>query len=417
MNTMKKTLKIALCLVLACAMLLALPALAASEAATADADTLSALGLFRGTENGYELDRAPTRAEALVMLIRLLGKEQEALAFTGECPLEDVAGRWMAPYVGWAYNAGITKGVSETAFDPAGTASAQMYATFVLRALGYREDEGDFQYSGALAAAAEKGIAPAGEGEFLRADAVTMSVQALRTLCKGGEMTLIRKLADAGAVDGDTAASLGFDVIPFDGPTYTVCCAGDSLTFGLMSDDPATQSYPSVMAKLTQGGIRFVTENYGLSGATVNPDGGGIFAPAYTASSQYADSVATKAEIVLVMLGTNDAFWSSDRDSFEEDFTNLLKSYMDLPQAPRVIVVLPPHTFSGMFGFNYDEIMEEVVVKEQAVAEALDLAIIDARSFNEGKEDMFVDGIHFTVEGYALLAETIYTQLCGILNS
>ena len=29
---------------------------------------------------------------------------------------------------------------------------------------------------------------------------------------------------------------------------------------------------------------------------------------------------------------------------------------------------------------------------------------------------MFVDGVHFTVEGYALLAETIYTQLCAILQ-
>lgn len=37
------------------------------------ADRLSDLGLFQGTGNGYQLDRAPTRAEAATMLVRLLG--------------------------------------------------------------------------------------------------------------------------------------------------------------------------------------------------------------------------------------------------------------------------------------------------------------------------------------------------------
>lgn len=42
------------------------------------ADRLSDLGLFQGTGDGYELDRAPTRAEAATMLVRLLGAEAEA---------------------------------------------------------------------------------------------------------------------------------------------------------------------------------------------------------------------------------------------------------------------------------------------------------------------------------------------------
>ena len=39
------------------------------------ADSLHEMGLFQGTQNGYDLDRTPTRAEAAVMLVRLLGKE------------------------------------------------------------------------------------------------------------------------------------------------------------------------------------------------------------------------------------------------------------------------------------------------------------------------------------------------------
>ena len=112
---------------------------------------------------------------------------------------------------------------------------------------------------------------------------------------------------------------------------------------------------------------------------------------------QLIDSL--KPDLVIISLGTNDAFWSPNRDIFEENFTALLQTYIDLPQAPQVIVVLPPHTFFEMAGVNYDDYLEELIAKEKTVAENLGLPVIDARSFNEGQADMFVDGIHFTVDG------------------
>ncbi len=416
---MRKHLKTALVLLLALALVAALPVFAATDEAAAAADALNALGLFRGTEAGYELDRAPTRAEALVMLIRLLGREEEALAWEGDCPLADVAGRWMAPYVGWAYAHGITRGVSDDAFDPDSIASANMYATFMLRALEYTEDLGQFRYKTAVYAAARLGIAPQDgyEEEFTRGDAVLMSYAALTAPCASGEGSLLALLIGKGVVDAEAATAAGLTVVPpGNWRCYTVCCAGDSLTFGLMSDDPETQSYPSVMARLVGREIYFRTENYGRSGATVDPKDDFFFANPYPSSPEYAASMETQADVVLLMLGTNDAFWSPNRDIFEENFTALLQSYIDLPQGPRVVVVLPPHIFFEMAGVDYDDYLEELAAKEKTVAEAMGLPVIDARSFNEGQGDMFVDGIHFTVEGYALLAETICTQLCDILQ-
>ena len=90
-----------------CKLLLLGTAVAASltvSAAAADfthcADALNEMDLFSGTENGYELDRAPTRAEAAVMLVRLLGGAQDAEANTYETPFTDVPA-WAQPYVGW----------------------------------------------------------------------------------------------------------------------------------------------------------------------------------------------------------------------------------------------------------------------------------------------------------------------------
>ena len=56
------------------------------------AEALKTLKLFKGTSSGFELDRAATRMEALVMLIRLFGKEEAALSFTGKKPVYGCAG-------------------------------------------------------------------------------------------------------------------------------------------------------------------------------------------------------------------------------------------------------------------------------------------------------------------------------------
>lgn len=59
-------------------------AFAAESQAQDAAEALYQLGLFQGTGKNadgspkFDLDRAPTRAEAVTMLVRLLGKETEA---------------------------------------------------------------------------------------------------------------------------------------------------------------------------------------------------------------------------------------------------------------------------------------------------------------------------------------------------
>ena len=92
---------------------MALPVQAASEKALHSADYLNSLGLFNGVGTGadgkpnYDLDRAPTRQEAVTMLVRLLGKEDEAVNGTWDMPFTDVDD-WAAPYVGYAYAEGLT---------------------------------------------------------------------------------------------------------------------------------------------------------------------------------------------------------------------------------------------------------------------------------------------------------------------
>lgn len=164
------------------------------------ASSLKALGLFKGvSEFEFELEREPTRAEALVMLIRLLGAEDTALNGEYSHPFKDTADyAWADKYIAYAYEQGLTTGQSEDSFGGTDVASAEMYLTFVLRALGYTEGKGgDFKWDKPFELAEEVGILPEGVDteNFLRGDVVLVSYAALNACLKGKNLSLARQLA------------------------------------------------------------------------------------------------------------------------------------------------------------------------------------------------------------------------------
>lgn len=168
---------------------------------------LKALGLFQGVgtnpdgSTNFDLDRAPSRTEALVMLVRLLGKDAEANGGSWKHPFTDVPG-WANEEVGYAFEKGLTKGSSATTFG-VGTASAQMYLTFVLRALGYSDATGgQFTWDKPEELARSVGILPESVhlDNFMRADVVLISEAALSAKLKDNDMTLLEKLTSEGAI-------------------------------------------------------------------------------------------------------------------------------------------------------------------------------------------------------------------------
>lgn len=181
---------------------------------TQAADTLKEMGLFAGTNHGYELDRAPTRAEAATMLVRLLGKtaeaEQEWAASSGAFAFKDMDDfDWAQPYVHWLSRHQIAAGTSAGRFTPATPCTAQMYAAFLMRALGYYESEGDFAFDDAIAFARSHGVlndVNYSADTFLRDHVVAASYTALAAAPKSGELNLLTRLVNDGAVDASAAS-------------------------------------------------------------------------------------------------------------------------------------------------------------------------------------------------------------------
>ena len=201
----RRLLSLLLALLLLSALAPAALAVEAEDPYLSSAEALHDLGLFQGTSTNadgtpiYDLDKTPTRNQALIMLVRLLGKEAEAKAGAWDIPFTDVS-EGMKPYVGYAYANGLTKGWSAESFRGTQRIPGNQYVSFLLRALGYESGK-DFEVSQATAFSDEIGLT-AGQSlaNFTRGDVAQLSVVALSTPLKDSETTMMQKLQADGVI-------------------------------------------------------------------------------------------------------------------------------------------------------------------------------------------------------------------------
>jgi len=180
-----------------------------SEDEVSVAEALFRLGLFVGTGTDadgnpiFEPNRPPTRLEALALVIRLMGLQNEAMAFTGASRFNDVPA-WGDRYAAFGYSIGITVGVNEehTLFAPNRQVTAHEFTTFLLRVLGYSEADGDFIFEEAMQKASSIGFfSPFGitrisTDNFLRDHAAHAMANALLTPPQGSNEYLLYRLAN-----------------------------------------------------------------------------------------------------------------------------------------------------------------------------------------------------------------------------
>jgi len=194
------------------------------------AQALHRLGLFLGygdDDDGnpvFGLEDSSSRLHGMIMLLRFLGIYDDALEGSYNCPFTDVGGTYNRSVTGYAFEHGLTKGVSATRFDPNGSLTAAMYLTYLLRALGY-EDGVDFQWNTAWTLTNELGIT---DGRFnvanntlTRGDMALVSLFSLEQPIKGSALDLIDSLIEAGAVQDGAAEIVANAIAAIAGPGQT----------------------------------------------------------------------------------------------------------------------------------------------------------------------------------------------------
>ncbi len=197
-------------LVLLCAM----PAWAVDlDGPQREAIALQQLGIFQGRDGGFALDQRPNRAEACTVLVRMLGKEKEALAQKQISPFRDVPA-WASPYVGWLYQHGLVQGQGDGTFGNTAINAPEML-TLLLRSLGYDDSQGDFDWKNAVTFSQQRNIitpqrqTEITSGNFTRQDLALSLFDFLQATPKGGKQTLLAQLIQQGAISSQQVQATG----------------------------------------------------------------------------------------------------------------------------------------------------------------------------------------------------------------
>lgn len=226
------------------------PAGRAANATVEHAYVLNDLDLFQGTDSGFELDKRPTRVEGMTMFVRLLGGEEEAKTSGYAHPFEDVPG-WGDPYVGYAWKHGLTKGVSVSSFGSTAYITLEEYVTFVLRALGYDDRQGDFAWNTSVDKAVEIGLLTRDEAtRFLgeattRGNMVDVSYAALTQPFKDGSRTLAEKLVEDKVFTRELAVQKGLISVPAVTATPSVAPTASAVPTATPTPTPTPTPLPT----------------------------------------------------------------------------------------------------------------------------------------------------------------------------
>ncbi|MEA5041861.1 MAG: Ig-like domain-containing protein [Oscillibacter ruminantium] len=249
MKTMKRIASILLAVTLVFGML-TVPASAAGSTSAREtkAQALSALGLFKGyddTGTNFGLNNRATREHALLFLIRMLGEESAAAAWTGSQPYTDVpSGNYYYSYIGYAKEKGYTVGIGNNKFGLGRYANMKEMTTFALRGLGYSDASGikDFTVSNSLTFAVSKGILDSDTAisPFTRGEAVDIIFGSIGANIKNQDYDLLSKLMNKGSVTqtqydkamaivGGTATTTPTTTAALADGTYTMGCMGNAI--------------------------------------------------------------------------------------------------------------------------------------------------------------------------------------------
>ncbi len=187
----------------------------------ADAKACAELGMLVGNnQSGVTpeyLATAPTRLQSAIMVLRLRGLEQEAIAFTSENNFADMKayawadGKNIGAYLTAHPELGFI-GNENGNFNANQVIDAQSYYKVMLEALGYKQTTaevvGQFTWSEVFEFAASKGLSAANVAKFTVNDLAVATVEALKA--ENGK--LISALIAAGKISAEKAAELGLIV-------------------------------------------------------------------------------------------------------------------------------------------------------------------------------------------------------------
>lgn len=220
-------------------------------------------------------------------------------------------------------------------------------------------------------------------------------------------------------------------------------CVGDSLTRGdgLHEHPPKHRvpanrlrekqrplrergNYPAVLQRLV--GKRFDVRNYGHGGATACAATGGQ-GPPYNSTREYAAALRFEPNVVVLMLGTNDAkrhFYRSyacghDGRGLRAGLVDIIANFARSPNPPRLLLLLPPPEIlvAKVWGIEQALLVEarrvvaEVGQQQHSSAASMEVALAPPLPI-PARQALYTDDLlHLNANGSALLACAVHAEL------
>ena len=187
-----------------------------------------------------------------------------------------------------------------------------------------------------------------------------------------------------------------------------VACVGDSITALKYWDN-------NMRGELSAE--NYTVSGFGVSGSTAGfkgvdyVDASTNAGKAYVDQSAYKDALAYNADIVVIMLGTNDSKkvnWPVYADEFVANYVEIVRSFQNQKNAPKVFIGLPPTVYStGSFQDISNSRIENFIIPAlYEVAAQTGAVIVDTHTPTGGDSTLMSDGVHPTDAGKQILCET-----------
>jgi lysophospholipase L1-like esterase len=178
-----------------------------------------------------------------------------------------------------------------------------------------------------------------------------------------------------------------------------VACVGDSITEGT--------EYPDDLWMML--GNNYTMGNFGVGGATASLESD----KPYMNQIEFQEAKQFKPNIVIIMLGTNDAYPSRQRNlnNFTKDYEKLAESFQALSTKPKIFLVIPPPVFNAALGPNNTILLDGVIPRITQAATELGLPTVDVYTPLMNHSDYFWDGVHPNSNGAKMIATQIYKAI------
>ena len=194
---------------------------------------------------------------------------------------------------------------------------------------------------------------------------------------------------------------------------FTYVAIGASDAFGVGTDDPAEDNWPTVLAHLLGSDAHLI--NLGIPGETV----------AEARQTELPIALDSQPALVTVWLGVNDIVQSISVQEYESQLEALLRSLQQRTHAHVFVGNIPDLSLLSFFaGYDQTALRDAISGWNAAIAQAVaatGASLVDLYAdWNElaiHPEYIAGDGLHPSTEGAKRLAAVFYSQIKPLLTT